>query len=256
MTRVNDVWLELLGNLLTFGTQRAPRGQKTLELLGFQTVIPMTDPVVTVARRGLGRKFMAAEAAWILSGDNRVSSIAPFSKEIAKFSDDELTFNGAYGPKFIEQVSYVVRTLERDHDSRQAVLTTWRERPGDTVDVPCTIAQQYLIRDDRLHCVATMRSSDCWLGAPYDWHAFSMMAAYVLLSLRYRASGPSLWHKVSLGNLFFTAGSQHLYLRDKQSAEFCLDDPYLTETLYPAYQLDSFTHPDHLVAELWKRAGR
>ena len=254
MTDVNQVWLHLLATLLATGKPHAPRNEQTLELLGYQTIIPMESPVVTVTARKLGRKFLAAEAAWILSGDNRVSSIAPFSKEIVKFSDDGLTFNGAYGPRFVDQVGYVVRSLARDPETRQAVLTTWRERPSASVDVPCTVALQFILRDGRLHCMVTMRSSDCWLGIVYDWHAFSMMASYVLLSLRCQGGVAPFWKDVTLGDLYLTAGSQHLYLRNRELAEACLKTPTDLGKPYPPYPLDSFNGPDDLIASLWERA--
>lgn len=257
MSRVNQVWLDLLSDAIYTGEPRSPRGDPTRELLGYQTIVPMNAPVVTIPERKLGRKFLAAEAAWILSGDNRVSSIAPYSKEIIKFSDDGLTFNGAYGPKFVDQVGYVTKALWHDPETRQAVLTTWRERPGPSHDIPCTVAHQYLVRDDRLHCMATMRSSDCWLGIVYDWHAFSMMSAYVLLSLRHRSETyDSIWKHVTLGNLYLTAGSQHLYDRNLKQAEACLNAQVTQVEPYAPYPLDSFTSPSDLVSALWERAGR
>jgi len=249
---VNAVWLELLDRLLRDGTERAPRGQPTRELLAYQTVVPMSAPVVTVAERKLGRRFLTAEAAWILSGDNRVSSIAPYSKEIVKFSDDGLTFRGAYGPKFVDQVSYVVQALREDTSTRQAVINLWRERPGSSLDHPCTTNLQWLIRDEQLHCVTTMRSSDVFLGWVYDTHTFSMMSAYVLLSLRQQ--DPPQWDRIVLGDLYLTAGSQHLYERDRSKAAACLNDTTLDEP-FPPYPLDTLRHPEELVKELWRRAN-
>ena len=133
----DSVWIDLLREIADSGSQVGPRGKGTLEILAKTTVVDMKMPVVTIPQRNLGYKFMAAEAHWILSGDNRVETIAPYSKQISRFSDDGVRFFGAYGPKVVDQLSYVVDCLVRDEASRQAVMTIWRERPGSTKDVPC-----------------------------------------------------------------------------------------------------------------------
>jgi thymidylate synthase len=56
-------------------------------------------------------------------------------KGITRFSDDGITFFGAYGPKIITQTSYIVNTLCNDQDSRQAVLSIWRENPKSSADI-------------------------------------------------------------------------------------------------------------------------
>lgn len=209
MQHIDLVWLELLKTILTKGETVHPRGQMTWEIPAHTTVVDMNDPVISIRERELGYKFMAAEAHWILSGDNRVSTIAPYSKKISTFSDDGVRFFGAYGPKVMEQMSYVVKTLGEDVDSRQAVMTIWRERPHATKDVPCTVALQFMIRDGKLNCHATMRSSDAWLGWVYDTFNFSMITWAVLLELRQWGLQDHV--DLQIGKLYLTAASQHLY---------------------------------------------
>jgi len=261
MEPTNAVWLGLLTKILDDGWNVRPRDYLTKELLGVQTRVNMANPVVTVGARNLGYKFMPAESAWILSGDNRVDTIRQYSKHIVNFSDDGLTFYGAYGPRFVDQSNYIVRTLATDPASRQAVLTFWRERPGVTVDCPCTVALQFIVRRQKFHCIATMRSSDAWLGWPYDVHTFSMIAAYLLLALRrtgtvkpkYAIEEKMDWSTVRLGELILTAGSQHLYERDWiLAANTCFVKGHDTSafTLRPL-ELDQFDTPQSLIDHLW-----
>jgi thymidylate synthase len=230
MNTADTAWLDLLSRIGNYGSVEAPRGLKTLELIGAQTTFSMQYPVVTIKRRELGYRFLAAEAWWILTGSNKVVDMAPYSKMIPKFSDDGLTFKGAYGPKVIEQLPYVADCLVNDPSSRQAVLTIWRERPGPSKDVPCTVSAQWFIRDDRLHCSLTMRSSDAWLGVPYDWLNFSMVSAFLIAymrQVRVNRSLPAV--NIELGNMVFTAGSQHLYEQHWEPALECRKD---TTTLF------------------------
>lgn len=223
MQHIDLVWLELIKNIVEKGTDVCPRGHHTQELLAHTTIIDMNDPVISIEQRELGYKFMAAEAHWILSGDNRVSTIAPYSKRIKDFSDDGIRFFGAYGPKVMDQMSYVVRTLSDDEHSRQAVMTIWREQPADTKDVPCTVALQFMIRDGKLNCHATMRSSDAWLGWVYDTFNFSMIAWAVLTELTHHVPPYTADRGLKMGRLFLTAASQHLYGRNLPDALNILD---------------------------------
>lgn len=216
LSRTNTEWRRALYHLTHYGEQVSPRGKPSRELLGFQTRIPMWDPIVTVPERKLGYKFMIAEAYWILTGDNRVSTIAPYSKQISQFSDDGQVFFGAYGPKVEDQLEYVVKKLTEDPFSRQAVVNIWREKPPQTKDVPCTLSAQWFIRDGLLYCVDTMRSSDIILGWPYDIFNFSMLSVGLACLLRQHGL------EVGLGDLILTAGSQHLYEKDEAVAEACL----------------------------------
>lgn len=266
------VWRALLGQLMEEGTPvsqvsagAAFKGHTSYELLGFQSRVPMDRAVVLCTERTTPAylRFLAAEAAWILSGSNRVDEIAPFARAIARFSDDGLFFDGAYGPPFVEQVGWVRRRLVEDPMTRQAVMTIWRQRPGSSLDVPCTVALQWLLRPESaapdaaldLHCVATMRSSDAITGWSTDVHTFSMMSAYLAISL----GRPD----VRLGELVLTAGSQHLYQRDLDLAHRSV---WLDETaselregesmpLAPV-RLTDFSRPTDLVDHLWRVANR
>ncbi len=223
MISADRAWIKDLEQVFKYGNKSSPRGMEVYELLALTSKISMKDPVILNNTRKLGYKFMAAEAAWILSGDDRVETIAPYSKEITKFSDDGVHFFGAYGPKVKSQIDYVVATLLNDISSRQAVINIWRENPGPTKDMPCTLSLQFIVRMGRLHCVASMRSSDLWLGHPYDIVNFSAISFAVLLHLK-ALFKDEFTGTLDLGNLFLTAGSKHLYERNVEAASMVLDE--------------------------------
>lgn len=241
----SQAWLATLASLMGVGQSSKPRGMETRELLAHKTMVSMNDPVVLVKGRKLGYRFMCAEAAWILAGDNRVSSIREYSPIIEKFSDDGVYYFGAYGPKIVDQLSYVIQCLLRDRDSRQAVINIWREKPGDTRDVPCTISLQFIIRNGVLHCIDTMRSSDAWLGWPYDIFNMSMIARAIQIALRNNKVD------VRLGNVHLTAGSQHIYEQHFTKAEALLEEQYELGPCIGILPADDFETIDDLVHYLW-----
>ena len=200
-------WFATLTEVAWRGRIVHPRGMMTCELPHHPVVIDMRRPVLCIPERKLSYKFMAAEAFWILSWDETVAGIEPWNKNIAKFSDDGVKFAGAYGPRIHESLAYTVSKLVDDPDTRQAGFTIWRNNPAPTKDYPCTVACWFQIRDGHLEMHVFMRSSDIWLGLPYDLFNFSMLGHYVTAMLR--AHGK--YQNLEPGNLFLTAASSHLY---------------------------------------------
>lgn len=245
----NEMWLNTIFYLMNNGKMSKPRNMDVLEALNVSVSCHMRKPIVTCKRRDLGYKFLFAEAHWILTGDNRVETIAPFSKMISKFSDDGETFYGAYGPKIQAQLYHVYNTLTRDPESRQAVITIWRENPRLSADIPCTISAQFLIRDNKLHCIDTMRSSDLWLGLPYDTFNFSMLSSYILLWLNLKNG----WN-LELGQLYLTAGSLHLYRENLVAAAECLTSRDEHKFRYPILdpRVEFKGDPYKLIEHLYK----
>lgn len=247
----DEAWNAMIVDILSRGKTVYPRGFECREILANTTEVDMQYPITTI-RPKLGYKFLAAEAWWILSGRNDVASIAPYSKKISQFSNDGLRFDGAYGPVIIDQLRYVADSLYDDTDTRQAVIGIWRPNPRPSKDIPCTISAQWMLRQDdegvlRLHCFDTMRSSDAWLGWPYDVFNFTMLSAYIALALRSRfAKLFTSKVDIQLGALHLTAASQHLYSTKLTEA---------TETMkngvhyrkYAPIKLENFAEPQELI---------
>ncbi len=211
-------WIETMQSIILDGHATAPRGQETVEGIGIQQTFDMSCPVLICKDRKLNTNFMIAEAAWILSGSNDIAFPAEYMRKYRDYSDNGVVMNGAYGPAYYRQRAYVVNTLVEDPTSRQAIITIWDERPEPSKDIPCTVSVQFILRGYQLHCVANMRSSDVFLGLPYDIFTFSMMAADVL-----RALEDKMGSHLELGYLIWNAGSAHIYERDLSKAMACID---------------------------------
>ena len=197
----SEAYRDTLRLILESGKEVKPRGMSTRELIGHSFRI--TNPhynVVGQKTRKISLPFMAAESIWIISGSNDFRVVTPYNSKMKQFSDDGLFFRGAYGLKIIDQLPYILENLLKDQESRQALLTIWRERPGPSKDIPCTIMMQFFIREGELDLVVYMRSNDAWLGLPYDVFTFTQLQKYVanLLGIT-----PRFYHH--------HVGSLHLY---------------------------------------------
>lgn len=245
---MNDVYAEVLLRLLTDGDIVSPRGRQTRELRpgGFTLLDPHCS-VITSKARNLNQAFAAAEFCWIMAGDDRLRPLASFNKNMAPYADigrtQEPRFFGAYGPMVVSQLPNVIATLERDRDSRQAVISIWRPNPPVTRDVPCTLTLQFLVRHDLVELVTVMRSNDVMLGLPYDVQTFTRIQIFVASQLG-----------LEVGSYHHLVGSLHLYTDDVPKAEKILDEYRRTPPLAPA-RLEDF-EPTIDPAALWQDVQR
>jgi len=186
----------------------------TRELRGVNLVLEQPKfNLITTPDRTLNYTFCIAEWLWMLTGRTDVGSIDYFNPNIKQFSDDGKTMNGSYGPKLVEQLPYVIKTLAADRDSRQALLTIWRERPAATKDVPCTCLMQFFVRGNAVDMICYMRSNDLWLGFPYDVFNFTMIQGWVAAEL-----SAALGEFIRPGRYHHMVGSLHLYDNNFENA--------------------------------------
>ena len=201
-------WQQLLREILVDGHDST----NTKEILGMQMAFDMNYPVIACPDRKLNTNFMMAEAAWIISGSNDIAFPTKYMKTYANYSDNDVIMSGAYGPAVFRQMHYVLDTLHSDINSRQAIMSIWTERPQHSKDIPCTLSLQFIVRNHKLHCIANMRSSDVYLGLPYDIFVFSMISKDIAHNLG-----------LELGYLTWQAGSAHVYDRNYEAAVKCID---------------------------------
>lgn len=204
----SEMYRLAVNEVITHGEHVSPRGIPTREIRGASMVLRNPGEYNLVDRRGMNFRFAVAEFLWILTGQNSLDMVSKFNGVLKRFSDDGHTLQGAYGPPFCDQLPWVIQQLQDDQSSRQAVLTLWRPRPGPSKDIPCTLSMQFLVRNERLDMMATMRSNDAWLGLPYDLFVFTMIQRYVADALDLR-----------IGNYHHHVGSFHIYERDLGSIQ-------------------------------------
>lgn len=181
------------------GKEVKPRGMLTKEISPATLVVDPRRTLYFSKERNLNFAFLLAENLWYLSGRADTHFLSFYNSKVKSFSEDGL-HDGAYGPKIISQIRHVVDTLTQDPDSRQAIISLWRENPRPSKDVPCTSLFQFMIREGKLNMYVTMRSNDIIWGSNYDVPSFALIQLVVSSCLG-----------LEPGLLFHTANSLHLY---------------------------------------------
>lgn len=160
--------------------------------------------------RKISEKYSNAELNWYWSADNSCETIGQHAKMWLSLTDDGKTNNSAYGyiihKKYgFDQLQQIIELLKKDRNTRRAVLNISDPAINriETKDMQCTIALQFLIRNDKLEMTVYMRSNDIYFGFPYDYIYFVSLGQYIAKQLN-----------IEFSLYTHHATSMHMYLRD------------------------------------------
>jgi len=251
-----DCYLSLVREVYNeYEYESSPRGQRIKEKLGvsFRINNPR-NRYPFIEGRKFSPMYFAAEMLWYVSGNNSTKWISNYSKFWKNISDDGETANSAYGARIFQkndiiangrlnQWEFVKNELKNDPDSRRAVIHL--RTPDDGVDakldVPCTLALQFFIRNNLLHMIVNMRSSDLIFGIAYDIPAFTFFQEMLALELG-----------VDVGSYTHLSNSLHIYERHFPMVRSILADENTEKSLTAANKSGSmprFQNHDFLNGE-------
>ena len=170
--------------------------------------------------RNMSMRYAIGEMLWYNSTNTSAKSISPFSSFWKKLADENGNVNSNYGhcirEKFgFDQWEMCKHLLLADSNTRKAVIHIKDARNliiNDTKDLNCTIALQFLCRQNKLNLIVTMRSNDVWLGLPYDLFNFTCMQIQMAMELN-----------MDVGTYYHNAGSLHLYKKDEEKIQRILN---------------------------------
>ena len=205
---MNIAWSDLVTDVMMDGIIYPSRNGQVKELLGTQLEVPPNRSFLFHPGRKLSPIYAAAEFLWLLGSDPGGEMICHYAPSYKNYLNDGKAW-GHYGMRLNRegQIQRVVDHLRADPDSRRAVVSMWvptydlrGPEDGKINDIPCTLSIQFLIRNDKLHTVVTMRSNDLWMGLPYDVFVFSGFSRLIAEQLR-----------LKMGTYYHNAGSSHIY---------------------------------------------
>jgi len=199
ISNAGQVWLKHLAKIYDSGALVGSREGKTLELLNQSIEYSMSDSIVDVPERKINQKFIIDEADFAIHGGVSPETTL-LKKVLGPWIDKNGIYSGSYGPQYVSQLAYVLETLQNHEESRQAVMNIWQPNPRPQLNVPCLTQLHWLIRNGKLNCFATVRSSDTWLGLPNDMGVFALMSLHIADLL-----------DVGPGQMYVNIHSAHIY---------------------------------------------
>lgn len=209
---------QIINHINDQGKQSQPRDLKVKEVLLADFDIDPGMPIANFENRPFNWKYLAGELAWYLHRDRDIDYISNFSsfwKGITNPDSNEINSN--YGNLVInnEQLPWVIESLKKDKNSRQAIM--FFNRPDfqfeGNKDFVCTMYANFFIRENALLMKVQMRSNDIFYGLTFDapFFAFLHQSVWHILKETY----PDL----RLGRYFHHADNLHFYERHFELAD-------------------------------------
>lgn len=215
----DDLMRSVIEEVQKSGYRIHPSKGACMELAG--VLLELTNPRARLSRTETrGKPFSClGELCWYLAKTNDLDFIHYYAPAYKHSSEDGEVYGG-YGPRLfdwrgVHQWDNIAGILRCRPSSRRAVIQLFDSHDivKEHKDVPCTCTLQFMIRDKKLHLIASMRSNDVILGLPHDVFAFTMLQEIMARSLA-----------VELGPYKHFVGSLHLYDKNKQEAQQFMDE--------------------------------
>jgi thymidylate synthase len=181
-------------------------GVKTLEIVG-ASFIADEETIFGPVNWG----YVERELEWYESESLNVNDIPggppKIWKQVATPSGEiNSNYGWCIGQGNGNQLQKVYEELSKNPNSRRAQIiytrpSMWEDYNRDGMsDFMCTNVVQYLIRNNKLHCVVQMRSNDAWAGYRNDraWQDYVLLKLATMLN-------------IEKGNIYWMVGSLHIY---------------------------------------------
>jgi thymidylate synthase len=214
-------YLDLMRRVRSDGVRKNDRtGTGTLSVFGHQMRFDLRDGFPMVTTKKLHTRSIIHELLWFLSGDTNVGYLNENKVSIwDEWADESGDLGPVYGAQWrswptpgghqVDQIEQLIDTLRQDPDSRRIIVSAWNVGELDKMALaPCHCLFQFYVADGYLSCQLYQRSSDIFLGVPFN------IASYALLTQMVAQQAD-----LKVGDFIWTGGDCHLYLNHLEQAE-------------------------------------
>jgi thymidylate synthase len=249
-------YLDLLQDILDNGVPKGDRtGTGTLSVFARQYRHNLADGFPLLTTKKLHFKSIVNGLIWFLSGDTNTRWL---NENGVKIWDEWATEEGDLGPVYgaqwtawptvdggtINQIDYVVDCLRNNPDSRRILFHAWNVeflpdekkspqenvREGRMALPPCHLLYQFYVADGKLSAQLMIRSSDSFLGLPYNTASLAVLTMMLAQQCN-----------LGLGEIIVCTGDSHIY-----SNHFVQVEEQLSRNPLPLPQLNILRKPDNI----------
>ena len=219
-------YLELLQDILDNGATKSDRtGTGTLSVFGRQYRHDLAQGFPLLTTKKLHLKSIINELIWFLNGDTNTRWLKENGVSIwDEWATEEGDLGPIYGAQWtawptrdgetINQIDYVVDCLRNNPDSRRILFHGWnveylpdeRLSPQDNVRAgrmalpPCHLLYQFYVANGVLSAQLLIRSSDSFLGLPYNTASLAVLTMMLAQQCDLEA-----------GEIIICTGDSHIY---------------------------------------------
>jgi thymidylate synthase len=219
-------YLNLLQDILDNGATKSDRtGTGTLSVFGRQYRHDLAQGFPLLTTKKLHLKSIINELIWFLNGDTNTRWLKENGVSIwDEWATEEGDLGPIYGAQWtawptrdgetINQIDYVVDCLRNNPDSRRILFHGWnveylpdeRMSPQDNVRAgrmalpPCHLLYQFYVANGVLSAQLLIRSSDSFLGLPYNTASLAVLTIMLAQQCDLEA-----------GEIIVCTGDSHIY---------------------------------------------
>jgi len=220
------VYLDLLRDIMAQGVDKSDRtGTGTRSVFARQFRHDLSEGFPLLTTKKLHFKSIANELIWFLRGDTNTAWLRENGVSIW---DEWATEDGDLGPIYgaqwrswpkadggaINQIDYVIDCLKHKPDSRRILFHGWNVEylPDETLSPqenvkqgkmalpPCHLLYQFYVANGRLSAQLYIRSSDSFLGLPYNLASLALLTHMLCQQC-----------ELEPGEVVISTGDSHIY---------------------------------------------
>ena len=221
-----DSYLALMRDIIDNGVDRGDRtGTGTRSVFGRQIRFDLARGFPLVTTKKIHLRSVIHELLWFLRGD---TNIAWLQENGVRIWNDWATEEGDLGPVYgaqwrswpdpnggrTDQISDVIDQLRHNPWSRRHIVSAWNvsDLPDESVSpadnarsnkmalAPCHLLFQFYVAEGRLSCQMYQRSTDVFLGLPFNICSYALLVHMFAQQL-----------DLEVGELIWVGGDTHLY---------------------------------------------
>lgn len=188
---------------------------KQLDAINY-TLLPQKNTYnkVSTLRTPQSEKYFAGALLYFFSGSNNITEAKNVPDEWKSSAFEQGQFRANYGKFILEdkyrndeltQYEYCLKLLKDDFDCKKAVVKI--------MNFSCTFALHFFVKNNKLNCIVSSRSTDTVLGLPYDLGVFSFFNELLFNNLI------ELGKNIELGYTMIKSDLSQLYKKHESVAE-------------------------------------
>lgn len=238
MNTADEQYLALCQHILETGVRKGDRtGTGTLSVFGHQMRFGLAEGFPLLTTKKVHFPAIAHELLWFLSGSTDIKYLLENNVNIwngdayrdykefggshdtlnkGDFLEKAKTYGYDMGPIYgvqwrswkvdnkgltIDQIQHVVDSILFNPDSRRHIVSAWNVGDLDEMALPpCHLLFQFYVANGKLSCQLYLRSSDVFLGLPFNIASYAMLVHMIAQVT-----------DLTPGELVITIGDAHIY---------------------------------------------
>ena len=206
-------YLDLLKKILEDGKTKPSRGIHDLKaIFGYQLRFDLRQGFPLLTTKKMPFKILAHELLWFVSGESNIKYLQDHKIHYwDDFADQDLNLGPVYGVQWrhwknldgteIDQLAWAIDQIKTNPNSKAIIVSAWNPSDLEAMRLPpCHTMFQFDVQKNKLRMQLYQRSSDVFLGLPFNIAQYAMLLCMVakLTGLEAR-------------ELIVSIGSAHLY---------------------------------------------